>query len=429
MTLIIEGGLDIPIPRMIPIRQSFPTLEVKDVREKIKQLFVNDPRIKRIKKGDRIAVAVGSRGINSLDTIVYSFLEELKSLGAKPVIIPAMGSHGGATAEGQKEILEGYGLTETIMGVPIISSMKTEKIGQLNNNVPVYLDKIALSCDGIFVINRIKPHTSFKADYESGLIKMLAIGLGKHKGSTAYHSYGFDMFGTILPQIGKIVIENAPILGGLAIIENAYENIAHLDLVWKEELILREKELLDKAKKLMPKILVDNLNILIIHEMGKDISGCGLDSNITGRSPAPTFYKPDALKVERIVVLNLTPASNGNATGIGVADITTKKVINSMNLDYTYSNVITSMTLGAAKIPVYMQNDCEAIQVALKSCRKADCSNNRLVWIKNTRSLENIWVSESFLPEVINHKQIEILGQPRELNFDNNRNLVFDALF
>jgi len=424
--VIIEGGLNVPMPRMVPVRQKFPSFEIKDVAGEVKQLFARDERVKRIKKGDKIAVAVGSRGIRSIDLIVRALIDELKNLGAEPFIVPAMGSHGGATAEGQTRVLAGYGITEETMRVPIKSSMEVEQIGRLDNGLPVYLDKYALSSDGILVVNRVKPHTAFKAEYESGLLKMLAIGLGKHKGATAFHACGFDMFGTVLPQLGQVVIEKAPILGGLAIIENAYDRTARMELVWKEDLVQREKELLVEAKKLMPKILLNNLHLLIVHEIGKDISGSGMDPNITGRSASPHFHQDDGLKVDKIVVLNLSPASGGNATGIGVADVTTKKVVDAMNLDYTYANVITSMVLSSAKIPVYMPSDYEAIQVALKTSLRVQHPNTRIVWIKNTLLLEKIYVSEPLLPEVQNHRQLEILGDPMPLQFNEHGNLIWE---
>jgi len=425
MALVIEGGLDIAIPRMVPIRQKFPGPEIKDVAAEIKQLFSRDERMKKIKKGSRIAVTAGSRGINSIDKIIHAVVKELQALGATPFIVPAMGSHGGATAEGQRKVLAEYKITEETMGVPIQSSMEVEKIGQLANGVPVYLDKIALGSDGIVVVNRVKPHTAFKADYESGLCKMLAIGLGKHKGATAFHTCGMDMFGELLPQLGKVVLDNAPVLFGLGIIENAYDHPARLEIVWKEGLVKREKELLAEAKALMPRILLDNLHLLLVQEIGKEISGSGMDPNITGRSASPHFHKPDSPKIEKIAVLNLTAPSKGNACGIGTADVTTKKFVESMNLDYTYVNAITSGILATARIPIHMPTDREAILLALKSCARVHHPETRIVWIKNTLSLEKIYASEPLLPEIRKNPQIEILGDPRVMAFDGSGTLSF----
>jgi len=425
MALVVEGRLNLPLPRMIPVRQKFSSLQVGNIAEEMKCLFQQDEKVRSIQKGSRIAVAVGSRGIHSIDKIVHALLQEIKLLGAEPFIVPAMGSHGGATAPGQRKVLAEYGITEGTMGVPIRSSMEVEKIGQLDEDIPVYLDKEALASDGIVIVNRVKPHTAFKADYESGLLKMLAIGLGKHKGATAFHSCGIDMFGQLLPELGRVVIEKAPVLFGLAIIENAYDRPARFEMVWREDLVQREKELLVEAKALMPKILLDNLHVLIVQEIGKEISGSGMDPNITGRSSSRHFHKPDALNVERIVVLNLTPASEGNAAGIGMADVTTKKVVDAMDLDYTYVNVITSQILASARIPLYMDNDFTAIQVALKTCARVKHPQSRIVWIRNTLSLENILASELLLAEVQRHPQLEILGDLRPMPFDEAGNLTF----
>jgi Lactate racemase N-terminal domain len=425
MALVIDGGLNIPIPKMVPIRQKFSVPEISSIAGEVKGLFSREDRLKaRIKKGDRIAVTAGSRGIHSIDKIIQAIVQELKGLGANPFIVPAMGSHGGATAEGQRKVLAGYGITEQTMGVPVKSSMEVKKVGELANGVPVYLDQEALSSDGIVIVNRVKPHTAFKAEYESGLLKMLAIGLGKHKGATAFHSCGIDEFGQLLPQLGKVVIDNAPVLFGVAIIENAYDRTARLEIVWKEDLIRREKDLLAEAKSLMPKILLDDLHLLIVQEIGKEISGSGMDPNITGRSSSPFFRKPDALRAERIVVLSLTPASKGNACGIGVADITTRKFVDSMDLDYTYVNAITSGILATARIPVNMPTDREAIQLALKTCSRVQHPESRIVWIKNTLSLEKIFASETLLPEIRKNSQIEILGEPRPMSFDGDGNLM-----
>jgi hypothetical protein len=424
MALIIEGGLNLPLPKMVPIRQKFSDTEIKDIPTEINRLFQREAGMKKIKKGSRVAVTVGSRGIQAIDKITLAVVRGLKDFGAEPFIVPAMGSHGGATAEGQRKVLAGYGITEETMGVPVRSSMEVEEIGRLENGVPVYLDKEALKSDGIVIVNRIKPHTAFKADYESGLIKMLAIGLGKHKGATAFHSCGMDMFGELLPQLGRVVLGKAPVLFGLAIIENAYDHPARFEIVWGEDLIEREKTLLAEAKSLMPKIIPDNLDLLIVHELGKEISGSGMDPNITGRSSSPFFKKPDALKVQRIVVLNLTAATKGNACGIGMADLTTKKVVDAMDRDYTYINAITSGVLATARIPIHMPTDQEAIQLALKTCARVEHPQSRIIWIKNTLSLEKIFASETMLPEIKANPQLEVLGEPKAMEFDGKGNLL-----
>jgi hypothetical protein len=424
MALIIEGGLDIPIPRMVPVRQKFAGPEIGDVPEAIKGLFAGDPRMGKIKKGSRIALTAGSRGVHAIDKIIKAVAQELRNLGMQPFIVPAMGSHGGGTAEGQRKVLAEYGITEEAMGVPVRSSMEVKEIGRLPNGTPVYLDATALESDGIVIINRVKPHTGFTGEYESGLLKMMAIGLGKHKGASTFHSCGVDMFAELLPQLGRVVMDNAPVLFGLAIIENAYDHSARFEIVWKENLIQREKALLAEAKGLMPKIILDPLDVLIVHEIGKEISGSGMDPNITGRASSPFFHRPNALKVQKIVVLNLTAATKGNATGIGMADITTKKLVDSINLDYTYVNAITSQIMASARIPLYMPTDREAIQLSLKTCARVKHPETRVVWIQNTLALGEIHASEALLPEIRRHPQLEALGEPQPMRFDDKGNLM-----
>jgi len=425
MALIIEGGLDLPLPRMIPVRQKFPNRHITDIQGEIEGLFRRDGKMKRIRAGSRIAVAVGSRGIHAIDRITRTIVQEMKRLGARPFIVPSMGSHGGATAEGQRKVLAGFGITEEAMGAPVVSSMETVQVGELDDGTPVFLDKEALSSNGIVVINRIKPHTAFVGDYESGLLKMVAIGLGKHRGATVFHSCGMDRFGELLPQLGRVVLEKAPILFGLAIIENAYERPARFEIVWSEDMIGREPELLKDARALMPRVIPGNLDVLIVHEIGKEISGSGMDPNITGRSSSPYFRRENSLKVQRIVVLNLSKASGGSAMGIGLADFTTDKAVKSMNIDTTWINCITAGVTASGKIPIHMPTDREAILLALKTCARVRHPQSRIVWIKNTLALERIRVSEPLLPEIEGNPQLEITGKPEPMPFDDSGNLLY----
>ncbi len=425
MALIIEGGLDLPIPRMIPVRQKFPSAQITDVPGEIEGLFRHDGKMKRIRAKSRIAVAVGSRGIHAIDRITMAVVGELKRLGASPFIVPSMGSHGGATAEGQRKVLAGFGITEETMGVPVVSSMETVQVGELDDGTPVFLDKEALCSDGIVVINRIKPHTAFVGDYESGLLKMVAIGLGKHRGATVFHSCGMDRFGELLPQLGRVVLAKAPILFGLAVIENAYDRPARFEIVWNEDMIGREKSLLAEARALMPRVIPGCLDVLIVHEIGKEISGAGLDPNITGRSGSPYFKRENSLKLQRIVVLNLSKATRGNATGIGLADVTTDKVVKAMNPETTWINCITSGVMASAKLPIHMPTDREAIVLALKTCARVNHPQSRIVWIRNTLALERIWASEPLLPEIEGHPQLEIEGDPAPMPFDEQGNLLY----
>jgi hypothetical protein len=425
VALIIEGGLDLPLPHMTPVRQKFPDRHITDIRGEIEGLFRRDGKMKRIRAQCRIAVAVGSRGINSIDQITRTVIDELKRLGTRPFIVPSMGSHGGATADGQRKVLTAFGITEEAMSVPIVSSMETVQVGTLDDGTPVWIDREALAADGIVLINRIKPHTAFVGDYESGLLKMVAIGLGKHRGATAFHSCGLDRFGELLPQLGRAVLAKAPILFGLAIIENAYDRPARFEIVWNEDMIGREKALLVEARALMPRVMPDNLDVLIVHEIGKEISGSGMDPNITGRSSSPYFKRENSLKVQRIVVLNLSKGAGGSAMGIGLADFTTDKVVNAMNLDTTWINCITAGVTASGKIPIHMPTDREAILLALKTCARVIHPQSRIVWIRNTLALERIRVSVPLLPEIEGNPKLEIAGVPEPMPFDGQGNLLY----
>jgi hypothetical protein len=414
MTLVIDGGLNLPMPKMVPIRQKFPRIEIANLEMEVSKLYRDFSAKSRIKPGAKIAITVGSRGIYGIDLIIKALIKELKIQGARPFIIPAMGSHGGATAEGQIQVLNQLGITEEAMEVPIISSMEVIEIGQLDNGMPVMVDKNALNSDGIIVVNRIKPHTGFKGEFESGLLKMMAIGLGKHKGASLAHQFGLGAFPELLPQLGQVVMEKAPILFGLAIIENAYDKTAILEFIDKDNLIAREKELLLKAKELLPRLYVSDVDVLIVQEMGKEISGPGIDPNITGRSPSSAFKKEyvSAPDIKRIVILELTEKTKGNANGMGIGDVITRRFFDKINFDYTYANTITATVLEASKIPIIMPTDYEAIQVALRTCNGVKHPESKIIWIKNTLQLEYIFVSETYLEEIKTKPQIEILGKP-----------------
>jgi len=428
MGVLLEGGLNLPMPRVIPIRQKFSTSKIQDIAEEVKSRYYEFPEKNLIKAGDRIAVAVGSRGVNNIALIVKTLVNELKEQGAKPFIVPAMGSHGGATAEGQTKVLMSYGIDQERIGAPVVSSMEVVEIGKLSDGMPVVIDRHALNSDGIIVINRIKPHTSYKAEIESGLLKMMTIGLGKHKGATLAHECGFEVFPQLLQSYGQIVMGKTPFLFGVAVIENAFDETAVIEFVSKQKLIDREKELLVKAKELMPKLYIKDIDVLIVQEMGKEISGAGIDPNITGRSASLVFDRKyiDAPQIKRIVILSLTEKTNGNATGLGVGDVITRRLYDSINFDYTYANIITATILGAGKIPVIMPTDYDAIQVALRACNRIKHPKSKIVWIKNTMMLEYLYVSETYANELKENPNIEVLDDPEPLQFDKYGVLIID---
>lgn len=411
------------LPRMAKIRQAFPAPRLANIAETLRY-ELNKPEIRSaVKPGERIALTVGSRGIANIREMVKTLADELKAWGAEPFIVPSMGSHGGATAEGQLAVLREYGITEETIGVPILSSMEVVQLAILPSGLPIYVDKHAYEADGIIVMGRVKPHTDFKGPIESGLLKMLAIGLGKHKGATTLHAEGFDRFHDLVPQAGRAVLEHADVRFGVAILENAYDETAELAAVPALDIPMAEADLLQRAKAYMPRLPVDRIDVLVIDEIGKDVSGAGMDPNITGRMSAPV--KADGLPViTRIAVLDLTEKTHGNAVGIGFADVTTRRCANKLDLSVTYANSITSTVLDGARIPMVMNSDREAIVVGLKGCNRIKPESARIVRIKNTLELGEVYVSEAILPELAARKDIELLSDLEEWPFNGEGNLM-----
>lgn len=422
--LIIKMSDSVFIPKMYKVRQNFDTLKLSNFIEKLKGELAKKKDIMESLKGKKVCIAFGSRGINNISSIATQIVKEVKQYGGKPFIIPAMGSHGGATPGGQKELLEGYGITEDKVGAPIISSLDVEFLGKTGENIPVFTSKDALNADGVILVNRVKPHTAFHGDVESGLIKMSVIGMGKQKGAELCHKMGFNNFSEKLKAMSKIVLSHVPVVLGIAILENAYDETADIRALAPSEFFTEEPKLLKTAKSLMPQVLLNNLDILIVDELGKDISGDGMDPNITGRF-ASDCVKSD-FKVNRIVVLGLTKATDGNANGIGVADITTSRVLKDMDFTKGYINSITAAIPSTVRLPMVMPNDYEAIKTAIKTANNLDYDGrkSRIVRIKNTLSLKNIYVSEPLIEEVKKNSNLEIISGPFDFEFDKENNLI-----
>lgn len=425
----IEGGYDIPLPRMVPVRQKFQLTKVQDIPETVHSQFLKESVKAKIKPGMKVAVAVGSRGINNLQEIVTLVVHEIKLLGGEPFIVPAMGSHGGATAEGQIQVLTDYGIVEKNVGCPIKSSMETVEVSRLPNGIPLYFDKHAFESDAIVLVCRVKPHTDFKGPIESGIQKMIVIGLGKHKGATYIHSLGFDQFHQVIPEAGEVLIEKTNIAVAVAIIENARDETAEIVAVPKEEIIQAEPNLLNRAKAAMPKFLLPEIDVLVIEEIGKNISGSGMDPNIVGRTGSGLTEGFIAPPIQKIFVRDLTEKTHGNAAGIGIADVITAKVFNKIDFGYTYANCITSTALLGAKIPVVLQSDKEALVVAVKTCNRIRLDTVKIVWIKNTLEMEHIYISESYLDRISGRNDIVITGDPVPVEFDDNGNLITHLSF
>ena len=416
----IAGGLDIPLPRMINVNQKFQATRLSDIPAKIAEEFQRPEVRGRIKPGQSIAVGCGSRGVANIAEIATCVVRELQALGAKPFVFPCMGSHGAATAEGQKKVLESYGITEASTGVQIRASMETAIVGHLPDGTPVHMDKHASEADGIVVINRIKPHTGFRGATESGLTKMLSIGIGKIIGAATYHTHGMDRFPALLPAIRDVNIGARNVLFGVGIVENAYDETAVIEIVPAEKLATREPELQVIAKKSMPALYFDEIDVLIIDEMGKNISGAGFDPNITGRNRRAINWVAST-QVKKIVVLGLTRETMGNATGIGSADVITMRLWREFDVASTYANIITSANLDGAAIPMVMNTDREAISLAVKTVVRVKPQDCRIVRIRNTLQLSEIQVSEPMLDLVRSQPdRFDVISDPLPLRFDGN---------
>lgn len=416
----IAGGLDVALPRMVNVRQKFEAQRLHDIAGAIAGEF-RRPEIRgRVKPGQSIAVGCGSRGIANIAEIAKAVIRELRALGAQPFVFPCMGSHGAATAEGQRKVLESYGITEASTGVPVKATMDTVVVGHLEDGTPVHMDRHAAEADAVVVINRVKPHTAFRGATESGLTKMLAIGIGKIVGASTYHQHGMDVFPELLPKVRDVNIARRNVLFGVGIVENAYDETALIEIVPAEHLATREPQLQALAKQHMPQICFDEIDVLIIDEMGKNISGAGFDPNITGRNRRAVKWnaRPD---VKKIVVLGLTKETMGNATGLGSADVVTMRLYRELDVPSTYANIITSCNLDGAAIPMIMNTDREAIALAVKTVVRVKPQDCRIVRIRNTLQLAEIQVSESLLAEVRSRPdRFEIVSEPAALPFDAN---------
>ncbi len=414
----MAGGLDLPLPRMARVRQLFDDHALPDVAAAVTAELDKPGVGESIKPGASIAVGVGSRGVNNIQTAVKALVAGLKARGAEPFIFPAMGSHGGGTLEGQRSVLAGYGITEDEVGAPIRCTMDTVVLGTLKNGTEVHMDRYASEADGVVVINRIKPHTSYRAAIESGITKMLTIGMGKINGATALHG-GNSMgdFGTVLPAAAQVIIDNRPFLFGIGMVEDAYDATAIVEGLSAVSLFDREAELQAKAKSLMGRIQIDDIDVLVIDEIGKEISGAGFDPNITGRNARGIagFEHP---RVKKIVLLDLTDATKGNASGIGCADVITQHLLSRIDFNYTYANVVTSTYLDGAYIPIAMKTNSEAVALAVKTLTGVAPQDARIVRIKNTLKLDEIAVSEPLLDEVRTHERMELMSEPVTMDLD-----------
>jgi hypothetical protein len=401
-----------PLPRMARVRQQLPDEHLPDVAGAVRAALSDGGLSARINPGQRVAITAGSRGIADIQTVIRTVVEELRAVGAQPFVVPAMGSHGGATVEGQRAVLAEYGITEPEVGAPILATMETVEVGALDDGTPCYMDRNAWEGDAVVVVGRVKAHTAFRADIESGLCKMLAIGLGKQRGAETNHARGLA---ETIPAAASVILGTGKVALGLGLVENAYHQMHTVRAAGPDAFHDVDRELLRLANGLLPRVPFDELDLLIVDELGKNVSGSGMDYNVVGmwrriggeRRP---FFR-------RIAVLNITPQSEGNGLGVGIADFTTRRVFEQLDLQKTYMNGLTANAYDAIKIPIVMGSDREACEAALKAANATGPA--RVAWIKNTLELQELLVSEVLLPEVERIPTLVVEGPASDLAIDD----------
>lgn len=393
-----EEFMAAPLPGWALVRQPIEASEVADVREAVRRALA--PEMAGIAPGTRVCLALGSRGIDRVDQVVAAVVERMREAAAEVFIVPAMGSHGGATPEGQLQVLASYGITPETTGCEIRSSMETVELGVLRPGVPVFIDRLALeNADLIVPINRVKPHTDFTADIESGLAKMITIGLGKQRGADTLHRQGFAAFPELIPEVTRFTLARAPIPFGLALVENGHARLMRVEALPAAHLLERERELLRVAREAMARIPLPSIDVLVLDRIGKDVSGLGMDSNVVGRYYAGSTGLPPA--IQRVVVRELTRATEGNAVGIGMADVVLRRAVEAMDARKTYMNCITAKTPEGARVGITVDSDREALAVAIGCCTGIASGEAGIVRARDTKHLERLYVSPTLLPAMI----------------------------
>jgi len=411
-------------PRLLLVRQNFPDRGIPDIAAEVRKQLSAAGFAGRLKPNARVAIGVGSRGIHNLAPIVRNVVRYWKDEGMRPFIFPAMGSHGAATAEGQADVLAHYGVTEAAMGCPIVSQLDVVPLGKTAEGIEVFMDKAASEADAVMPVNRVKWHTDFNGGIESGLFKMMAIGMGKFAGAKRYHTHGFKMgLEAVVTSAGRQVLKSGKIVGGLAILEDAYHNTGQLDAIPAEDMERREREDLALVKSWMAKIPVD-LDILVVDEMGKDISGTGMDTKVVNRSVIGAYNPwPNTAIIRRIFVRELSPSSYGNGLGLGMADIATDRLVNSVDWEATAVNVLTSTSLGGAHTPLHYPADRECLERITPTVGKFDSMEVTFGWIRNTLELTKLALSENLRAEIERNPSLAI-EEEMEFGFDGGGDLL-----
>ena len=410
-------------PDVALVRQKLHAEKLQDVPAAVDMALEAIGLSSATRPGESVAVCVGSRGISRISLIVSECVKHLAKNGLKPFIVPAMGSHGGNTPEGERSVLARLGIDESHVKVPIVATGHVVRIGTLNIGIPILMDKAAAQADHIVVINRVKPHTKFHGPIESGLTKMLTVGLGKGMGAATYHRAAVQHTFSILHDAARHILENRSVLFGLAIVEDGYGNVSRICAVGPENWHQKESKLLKEARVMMPRIPFDPLDILIVDEIGKEISGIGMDSNVTGRHRdivGDFFTSPHA---KRIFVRNLSPGSDGNANGIGLADVTTRRLVDAIDFEKTYQNALTAISPEKAAVPIHFETDRECVEACLNTIGLVEPEAARIVRIRNTAALETLWISRALEGEATSNPDIDVLKTWEPMGFDNEGNL------
>ena len=406
------------VPKVAKVRQTFNNDLLEDVEGTLLRGLEESGA--PIQPGARIAITCGSRGIDQYALIIKTVVSFVKAKGGQPFLVPSMGSHGGATAEGQEEVLRRYGITEESTGAPVVSSMDVVEIGRTDKGLPVYIDKNAYEADGIILVNRVKPHTSFRGKYESGLVKMLAIGLAKQKGAEMTHFLRFENMAENIVAVGTIGLEKLNILCGVCTIENGYNHVAELHVLHKDEILEKEPDYLQAAWKRMPRIALDTIDLLVVNEVGKEISGTGMDTNIIGRFHTQAASGgPNTIKLG---VLNVTEKSEGNANGMGLADFMPQHMRDQVDFEATYVNTLTSTEPNSSRMPMVLANDKEVFQAGIKLCGQINEDDIRLVIIRSTKYLDEVYMSEAAVKAAV--MPVEVVSDYQDVPFDENGNLT-----
>jgi hypothetical protein len=412
-------------PRLLLVRQNFPDRKLRDVRAAVTNELAQSPFGGRLRPGARVAIGVGSRGISNIAAIVRSVVDFWKSKGARPFLFPAMGSHGAATAEGQADVLAHYGIIEETMGCPVVSSLDVVPVGATPDGIEAFMDRNAFESDGVMLVGRVKWHTDFAGNIESGLFKMMAIGLGKFAGAQRYHTYAYKLgLEHVIRTVGRQVLASGKILGGLAILEDANHNTAQVTAVPVEEMERREEELLRLVKSWMGRIPTD-LDVLILDEIGKNISGAGMDTKVVNRGVHGQYNPwPDAPHIERIFIRGLSDLSYGNGVGLGMADVVSDRLLGRIDWNPTRINSLTASTPAAIRTPLHFLTDRECIERIAPTVGKHDLREVTYGWIRNSLELGLLAMSENLRPQIEKNRDLEVLGAPRPMEFEANGNLI-----